>query len=389
MMLQHLKSPMAKTSLAILVSSLLLTGCLDSDSSSGSSSNDSTGATGMQEITLDATSNSDWVYLNLDTGETLNLDSEGAAASTDWHLAARRMDIKLNTGASGPGAVRAALAEAQKHLYDHQGQAIESQFAGMSANSELYLLDGPFNEPSNRDWSSESITNAFAMDWADYNHATGHYTANDQKGWVVRSASGDAYAKVRMTDLDFPTREGQGIKSFAFEFYVQQAGENEFSATPITWNGKAINNGSQCFDFENNQEVANCSGSDWDLQLGFEGRDFFLRTNSGASGEGQAGSFGPFVWANQQDFTSASDVPSPHPGFAADTTSGIFTEHSWYAYGLGGGHQLWPNYRVYLIDTDSSSEEAARYALQVIGYYDDAGQSGHLTLRYQTAEANN
>jgi len=114
------------------------------------------------------------------------------------------------------------LAEAQEHLYDQQVQPIEAQFQGMSANSELYLLDGPFDEPGARDWSSESIT----------------------------------------------------------------------------------------------------------------------RTNSGISGEGQAGSFGAFAWSDKRDFTSASDVPSPQPGFAADNTSGIFTESSWYAYGVGGGHQL-------------------------------------------------
>lgn len=387
-MKQQFSSPaFYKTTLALALSSLLLTGCLDSDSSSGSDSNDDPSEiAGMQEITLDATSNTDWVYLNLDTGETLELDSEAAAISTDWHLAAQRMNIKLNTGASGPGSVRAALAEAQEHLYDHEGRAIEAQFQGMSANSELYLLDGPFDEPGTRDWSSESITNPFGMDWANYNGANGHYTANDQNGWIVRSASGNAYAKMRMTDLDFPTREAQGIKSFEFEFYVQQEGESEFSATPITWEGGALSSGTLCFDFENNREVAACSGNDWDIQLGFQGRDFFLRTNSGVSGEGQAGSFGAFAWSDQGDFTSASDVPSPQPGFAADTTSGIFTEASWYAYGVGGGHQLWPNYRVYLIDTDSDNEEAARYALQVIGYYDDAGQSGHLSLRYQPAE---
>ncbi|MFK7161136.1 HmuY family protein [Marinospirillum sp. MEB164] len=364
----------------VLASSLLLTGCSDSDSDSGSDQG-LPPVQGQQVMTLDATSQTDWVYLNLITGQVL--DAEAAANSTDWHLAARRMDIKLNSGASGPGQVRAALVANQNHLYDQQNQPIESQFLGMSANSELYLLDGPFSEPNSRSWVSEQVSNTFGMDWADYNHANGLYTANNQNGWILRSASGDAYAKMRMTALDFPTRAGQGIQSFAFDFYVQKPGESNFSTTPITWNGGALNNGSLCFSFVNGAEVA-CTGNHWDLQIGFEGRDFFLRTNSGPNGEGQAGSFGPFAWSDQATFVKAGDVP-PRPGFAADTTSGIFGQHSWYAYGVGGGHQLWPNYRVYLIDTDGSNAEAPRYALQVIGYYNDAGQSGHMMLRYQEA----
>ncbi len=76
-----------------------------------------------------------------------------------------------------------------------------------------------------------------------------------------------------------------------------------------------------------------------------------------------------------------------------DSAESVFGKDKWYEYGgdLQPGkddHGLYPNYKVYLITTDSSNPNTASsvqtpvYAMQVINYYSKAGVSGHPTLRW-------
>lgn len=60
---------------------------------------------------VDAPSNP-WVYLRFtDDGlEKVDLDDLEALASTDWHIAAKRFGIRINSGVSGPGCVTVATA---------------------------------------------------------------------------------------------------------------------------------------------------------------------------------------------------------------------------------------------------------------------------------------
>ena len=60
---------------------------------------------------VDAPSNP-WVYLRFtDDGlEKVDLDDFEALESQDWHIAAKRFGIRLNSGVSGPGCVTAATA---------------------------------------------------------------------------------------------------------------------------------------------------------------------------------------------------------------------------------------------------------------------------------------
>ncbi|HRO60391.1 MAG TPA: HmuY family protein [Burkholderiaceae bacterium] len=160
--------------------------------------------------------------------------------------------------------------------------------------------------------------------------------------------------------------------------------------------------GARCYDFDTQTEVADCSGSNWDLKVESGGRSAALWTNSGVSGAGRGGAFGgPFDrnWTELSTWQDATvdpvDGAMPAAVYFADSANGVFTGTNptgvaAFEYDLSGQHQFHPNYRVFLITTDSSSADAIGtpaapvYALQVIGYYGGptGTASGYPTIRW-------
>ncbi len=383
---------MTTTPLALAIALALLSGCGGGGSDNKiSGSDDSSGGddtSGVTSKTVDASDSSRYVYLNLDTGQMIDMTAAEAAASTAWHLAFSRTNIQLNGGASGPGNVVGAVGADQADFYDASGNPNASVFLNATANSELEHLLAAMSEPSS--WTGDALTSLFGSDWYVYDFTNGNITENAGNGFLLRSAEGDSYARVRTTDFDFPTRTGDGIKNFEFSLNVQAAGTVQFAGPTLTFTGSIpATGGLACFDFDTDTTV-NCETSDvWDLQIGFQGRDIILRSNSGPSGDGNGGVFGPFEWSDLSTYTSATSDPDSNnisARYTADASSGIFTTSSWYAYDLQGAHQLWPNYRVYLIDTDSTDAQAPVYALQVTSYYGASGGSGQPTIRWTTAD---
>ncbi len=161
---------------------------------------------------------------------------------------------------------------------------------------------------------------------------------------------------------------------------------------------------SLCYDFNAKAVVADCTGKAWDLKLKSSGRTSTFWTNSGTSGTGEGGAFGgPFdhSWAELQKWENATTDPVagaiPSTLFFKDAASGVFTGSNEIAstafeYGIGGStdHLLYPNYRTFLITSDSSSADTTGtpaspvFALQVTGYYGGSGgtTSGHPSFRW-------
>ncbi len=161
---------------------------------------------------------------------------------------------------------------------------------------------------------------------------------------------------------------------------------------------------SLCYDFNAKAEVADCAGTAWDLKVKSGGRTATFWTNSGSSGTGAGGAFGgPFDhgWAELQAWKNATTDPQagaiPATLFFSDAASGVFTGSNEIAstafeYAVGGStdHLLYPNYRTFLITTDSASASTTGtvtspvFALQVTGYYGGAGgtTSGYPSFRW-------
>jgi len=111
------------------------------------------------------------------------------------------------------------------------------------------------------------------------------------------------------------------------------------------------------------------SSTDW--ELAFEGLDVF--TNSGVSGPGNGGAFGPY-----DGFVFLGDVEPDFPFLLDDRTGGAFLR--WYAY-EGEIHALWSRYHVYGV-----KDPAGRtYKVQILSYYGEvqgAPVSGIYRLRW-------
>ncbi|MEE4251579.1 MAG: HmuY family protein [Alcanivoracaceae bacterium] len=374
-----------QVSLPILAASALLAGC------GGASNNTDSGGNELEysQRQIDASSSTDYVYLNLESNTELMLTAEQAASSDQWHVAVRRFSVQLNGGASGPGSVAGALADAQDEFYDGNDDPVVSVFTNASPDSELAAFTATMTEPEN--WVEDSVVTLLKGSsstdggWYAYNPMNGVITANSDNGWLIRAGEGNSYARMRAEEITFATRSGNGVESFQFSFDVQVPDTDQFTAT-ATFSGSIPPAGGEvCFDFNADETVA-CAGSLWDLKIAFVGRDFYLRSNGGVSGDGAGGVFGPFDWSDLSTWTSATIEPdgsSVVARYQEDVTSGIFDQSSWYAYNLTGLHQLWPNYRVYLIDTDQNNDAAPKYALQITGYYDDTGAAGHPRLRWR------
>ncbi|XOZ32995.1 HmuY family protein [Halomonadaceae bacterium KBTZ08] len=373
-----------RSTLSLAITTILLTACNGDSNNTPSDNEDNNGDNPQDEIAsqrLDASSHDSATYLNLKTGDTLALTAEEAAASTDWHLAFRRNDIKLNGGNSGPGDVAGAVGVAQSDFYTEDGSPNASVFLNATADSEKEHLLATLSAPDS--WTSDAVVTEFGDAWYTYNRETHTVSANPDNGWLLRSAEGDSYARLRVNQFDYPAANGGA--EFQFDFDVQPAGNSAF-ATSASFSGTLPSSGGEaCFDFDSNASVDCDTASSWDIKVGVQERNLYLRSNSGVSGNGDAGVFGPMAWSEAKNYNSATT--SPEGGditghYRADTTGGIFSDQSWYAYNLQGEHQLWPNYRVYLIDTDRTDEQAPVYALQVVSYYNDAGTSGHPKVRW-------
>ena len=144
-----------------------------------------------------------------------------------------------------------------------------------------------------------------------------------------------------------------------------------------------------CYDFDAKAQVAGCSGTAWDVKLVSSGRSADLFTNSGPSGSGTGGAFGsPFThtWSDLKKWNDALTDPTggaiPATLYTADTAKSAFTgnndvQSAAFEYDLTGTHQMHPNFRVFLVTTNSASADisgaaGAVYALQLTGYYGGA-----------------
>ncbi len=341
----------------------------------------------VQSATFNATSSTDWVYVDLSTGQPVALTAEQAATSDAWHLALRRSTLRTNGGTSGSGDVVMALSDAQDNLYDADGNALPAAFDAVDATTELAALEAPAPAPAR--WSPDAIAPALGADWYVYNFSNGNVTENDSVGFLVRSGEGTSYARVRVTDLDFPTRSGLGIQAFTIAVDLQAAAGSTFGSSSTFSGAIGSAGGSLCYDVDTATTVA-CTGTAWDLEIAFVGRDFWLRTNSGDAGDGAGGALGPYAWTDLETWTSATADPvgtDVSGTYRTETSTSLFTDEGWYAYNLSGTHRLHPNFRVWLVDSDSTDNTSPIWALQVVDYYDVGGTGGHVSLRWRELSA--
>lgn len=167
---------------------------------------------------------------------------------------------------------------------------------------------------------------------------------------------------------------------------------SKFTKTGVKWTFDLPATGSLCYDFDAGAQTADCTGTAWDVKVVSGGRTASLYTNSGPSGTGTGAALGtPFTytWTKLKEYLDATVDPDskatvPSAAWIADNASGVFSgsnaiQTAAFEYDLNGTHQLSPNFRVFLVTTNSASTDITGaagkvFALQVTGYY--GGPSG-------------
>lgn len=164
--------------------------------------------------TLDATSNEDWVYLNLATGNTTDKDG-------DWQIGFNRYNVVLNGGVSGDGNVGGYVAKTPNGYYDASGTLNKAKFLEDNIQGSLtdltqvseYDVD-PEGVPWVVDKSGSQLNpepkgNYPAIDfgWYVYRGDQGHRLfakpEEERIGALIRSAEGNSYAKMYLDNIEY------------------------------------------------------------------------------------------------------------------------------------------------------------------------------------------
>ncbi len=324
-----------------------------------------------------------YTYFNLTTNAVVELTDAEAETSSDWHIGFKRTNFKLNSGVSGPANVKGAVADAQNEFYDNNGDPNNSVFLNANAASALVAFDAvtdtdglSFVEDRNipyikGDGSSEGW-------WLYAGPPTHAVSANPDRWWLIKSAAADSYAKFNVSNIV------QASRDITLDLFIQGASESAFSNTVTQWTAAiGAAGGSKCFDIDTVAEVdCTTADSDWDIKVEVAGQSWNIWTNGGVSGSGNGGAFGSFDATSIVNYTSGTVTVSGtdiRRMYGQDSAGGLFKDNTWYAYSLEGNNKLWPNYRVYAIDTG-----ADQYKLQILSFYDDAGVSGMIKIRYES-----
>lgn len=153
-----------------------------------------------------------YTYFSFTTGAEVALSDTEAATSDAWDIAFKRSNIKLNSG------VEAALAEAQADFYDADGSAIKDKFLAATSASEQAEFDGvDSSDLATLEFAADE-EKSYITDWYNYDFRTHEFSLVADQNWVVRTAEGDHYAIVSVSD--FTTTQG-GLSSITLDIYPQ------------------------------------------------------------------------------------------------------------------------------------------------------------------------
>ena len=308
-------------------------------------------------LTLDAAD--DWAFADFDGEVAMPVSVSDPTTSEAWDLGLYATSVMLNGGDAGPGGVLG-------HCICQNGEVSDAEVQELDAEQELTAFEAVTADdiPTAEDaWLSDSLQPAIT-DWYSYDFTTHTLSAAPERVWYVRTASGDAFAKLHVVDIANPARTHAG--EVTVEFALQRSAGAEFEAVQtIVMDASA---GDQYLDLETGSVVTESDG--WDLWL----TGFYILVNGGVSGEGRAGAV-----LTDEDFGTIADVSgAPASVYAADKYGGVFAEHRWYRYNLQGNHQIWPTFDVFLI---RSGEDT--YKVQLTSYYGPTGDSRQITFRYE------
>jgi hypothetical protein len=379
-------------SIAVIASAIALTAC--GGSSSNSSSGDQApgnggdgGITTSTQFTIDASAGGSgaakddpenkFSYFSFASGTEVALEDNEAAASNAWDIAFKRNSIIVNLNNS-----KAALVADQADFYNADGSPVKASFLAATATTEAPEFIAVTAESiADIELKADAATSALGSTWYNYDFATHVITANADNHWLIENAEKTDVSIFHVKNI---TTAGRSAASYTVEFFDNEAAQGAafvFPQAGTEFIADFTSKSEVCFDLDLDSEVDCISNMDsWDLRFD---SSFNIWLNGGVHGTGNASATtNPDTFAEISKTTEVTSF-----AMSKDTVSGIFTdaETTWWGYGIDDSHNLWSNYRVYAVETNSG-----QYKLRVLSYYAPqgstapaAGTSGVVTFEYE------
>ncbi len=283
-------------------------------------------ADGVLATQVKATDYEAWVYVDLDVDRAAVVDISNGGESTDWDLAFRRSNIKVNGGHSGPADV--AVAAVPRADFDAMTQAPVALFEADAPAAAEENQDQPdFIDDDGTDFVFGRPNAVSPNGWFDYDPIN-HVLSPADVVFVIRSSEGNFF-------------------KFGFLGYYSEAGSSGYPTfrwapvdAPIGVRAVTVNASSrEDFVFLNLETLEELDVADpgtstaWDVAL----RRTLVRTNGGASGPGFGGgleladaSFDAVDWVDTVGFVVDGMVSVPGPGMQTEAANDVLS--SWFDY---------------------------------------------------------
>lgn len=325
---------------------------------------DQTGPGPTGQVSINATSTTDFKYFNLATGAEVAVTNP--ATSTAWDIAVRRYEVRLNGGVAGTKGVTGAL------VLDNSAQPAAT-ILGYTPANQLAAFDGITASaiPAASMFTSTDLAETLTAWFRAVNATT--IVASPSAAWKVRRADG-GYAVVRVAEL---TLNGFSLASLRLEYRLQPPGGQLGAVQSVTvpagtaaapgkvllTSGATVTTGGCTWDFAVTNAITLSVNPDPTCPTGtypLESTESFTAMTTAADAPTYA------------RFFSALSSPIPN-GFTAEVKPPFL-------YGIDPVNQnrLSPTFNVYLVRSGSST-----YKIQFLSFYDPtSGESGHVTFRY-------
>jgi hypothetical protein len=240
-----------------------------------------------------------FTYLNLNSQKVFKLNAQQAKNSSAWHIAFNGTNIKINSGANGPGSVRVGLLYKYKPFF--KGQNVDWQKISQQAFGDkgIDFFNIQFDYRIVSFFLPQGIKRVVnEPDW--FKKIQGEVVLREENStnwWILRNSETSSYTKFHVGGIQEVKLDNDTIDTTVTLNYYQQHTNNEtFDSTKITWTLPTFNSATErvkwCLDFDN-QEIIECSVKDrWDLKLSVfnwdplydEDREWKFLVNKGAFG---------------------------------------------------------------------------------------------------------
>ena len=312
-------------------------------------------------IVVDASSATAFAYLNLE-GDGAIVTPADPASSTDWHMAFRRFQVRLNGGVSGPGSVGG------HNLRNNAGTTADMVAAFTSEDGAADFESVTEANISAASFSVDALAPDPGASWFSFDPVEQTLVANPRAAWKLRESSDRGFAVFRVVELSMQGRRPLGA---TLEHRRHDPGGTMAAAARIEADltaGPAFLNLSE-------GAPGSPAGCGWDV--GFT-PDLALDVNADCG----AGTFPLDVSEDFGRVSRADDAPQ-YAGYLStiggafpvtvDDASGV------YWYNIRENNRMWPTFNVFLVRTGGGEV----YKVQITGYYNVSGDSGHPTVKFK------